>query len=321
MKIIIPDDYQRAVSGLEAFKKLAGHDVTLYHDYGVDEPVLVERFQEADALVLIRERTPITAALLAQLPRLKYIAQTGRGTAHIDIAACTRQGVAVVTGMVTPYATAELTWGLVLAAARHIPQEVARLKSGHWQTTLGIGLRGRTLGILGYGSIGSVVAGYGRAFGMRVLVWGRTGSLSRAQADGIETAAGQRDLFRQADILSLHVKLSSETRGLVTAGDLAVMQPSAILVNTSRAGLIVPGALEAALRAGRPGYAAVDVYEAEPALDDPLLRLDNVIGTPHLGYVERDSYELYFSTAFEALLAVAAGQPAAVVNPEALAEK
>lgn len=318
MKIIIPDDYQHAVRGLDAFTRLAGHDVRLYHDFGMDEDTLAERFQEADALVLIRERTPIRESLLARLPRLKYIAQTGRGVAHIDVPACTRRGVAVVYGGASPYATAELTWGLVLAAMRFIPQEVARLKAGQWQTTLGVGLRGRTLGVLGYGSIGSVVAGYGKAFGMRVFAWGRSGSLARAQADGCETAASQRDLFAQADVLCIHVKLSDETRGLIRPDDLAAMKPTAVLVNTSRAGLIVPGALEAALRAGRPGYAAVDVYEAEPALDHPLLRLDNAICTPHLGYVERDSYELYFRTAFDALLAVAAGQPTNVINPEAL---
>jgi D-3-phosphoglycerate dehydrogenase len=318
MQIVIPDDYQDAVRRLDCFSKLDGHTVTIYNDSVTDLDALAERFASADALVLIRERTAITSALLDRLPRLKLISQTGRGIAHIDLAACTQRGVVVAAGSGEPYATAELTWGLVLAGMRHIPYEVARLKAGHWQSTLGTGLRGRVLGVLGFGQIGSIVAGYGRAFGMRVLVWGREGSLSRAQVAGCEVAASQRDLFAQADVLSVHVKLSGETRGIITADDLAAMKSSALFVNTSRAGLVAGGALEAALRAGRPGRAAVDVYESEPAFDHPLLRLDNAICTPHLGYVEKDSYEYYFAQAFDQVTAFAAGAPINLLNPQAL---
>lgn len=308
MKIVIPDDYQDAVRTLDCFERLTGHEVRIYTDSVTDIDALAERFADADALVLIRERTRITEELLARLPNLKLIAQTGRGVAHIDMAACARRGVTVATGSGSPYATAELTWALILASMRRIPQEVARLRAGLWQGSLGVGLHGRTLGIFGYGSIGAVVAGYGRAFGMQVLAWGRTGSLDRARADGFAVAASKAELFSQSDVLSLHIKLSAETRGIVTAADLAMMKPTALLVNTSRAGLIEPGALAAALRAGRPGFAAVDVYEEEPVLgaSHPLLALGNALCTPHLGYVERDCYEAYFSEAFDQINAFAA---------------
>jgi D-3-phosphoglycerate dehydrogenase / 2-oxoglutarate reductase len=318
-KIIIPDDYQQAVQSLNCFHKLNDYDVTVYHDTTKNIDTLVERFYQADALVLIRERTAITEPLLARLPNLKFISQTGKGAAHIDLEACTRHRVAVAVGTGSPYAPAELTWALILAAMRNLPQEIASMKAGYWQTTLGRGLHGRTLGIFGYGKIGSLVAGYGRAFGMNVLIWGREGSLTRADSDGFETVSSQRELFERSDILSLHIKLSQETRGLVTADDLAVMQPSALLVNTSRAELIAPGALVEALQAGRPGYAAVDVYEAEPVSDHPLLHMDNVMCTPHIGYVEKDSYELYFDAAFDQLLGFAAGNPTNILNSEVLA--
>ncbi|HKI03265.1 MAG TPA: D-2-hydroxyacid dehydrogenase family protein [Thermoanaerobaculia bacterium] len=320
MRIIIPDDYQDAVRKLACFPKLAGHEVTIFNDTVKEIDALAERFFNADALVLIRERTRIGDDLLARLPDLKLISQTGKGTAHIDIAACTRRGVAVAAGTGSPHAPAELTWALVLAALRHIPQEVARLRAGHWQSTMGTGLRGRTLGIWGYGKIGSLVAGYGRAFGMNVLVWGREGSLSRAGADGYALAADRNALLEQADVLALHIKLTKETRGIVTAADLARMKPGALLVNTSRAELIEPGALEAALRAGRPGFAAVDVYEEEPIFGaaHPLLALENAVCTPHLGYVEKDSYESYFGQAFNQVAAFAAGNPINVINPEVL---
>ncbi|GHO92404.1 glyoxylate reductase [Reticulibacter mediterranei] len=315
MKIVIPDDYQDAVRNLDCYSKLAGHQVTIYHDTVKDLETLATRFRGAEVLILIRERTAITEPLLALLPDLKLIIQTGRGIAHIDLAACARHGVAVAIGSGTPYATAELTWGLILAAMRHIPQEVARLKGGQWQTTLGLGLHSRALGILGYGKIGSIVAGYGRAFGMPVLVWGTEGARSRARADGYEVVANQRELFSSSDVLSLHVKLVQETRGIVTTADLAVMKPSALLVNTARADLIESGALVEALRAGRPGSAAVDVYESEPVADSPLLHMDNVVCTPHLGFVEKDSYEGYFTMAFDQLLAFAAGNPITLANP------
>ncbi len=304
MEIVIPDDYQDAVRGLACFPKLFGHSVTIYTDTVKDLDALAARLAPADALVLIRERTVISEALLARLPRLRMISQTGKGVAHIDLEACARRGITVATGTGSPYAPAELTWALLLAAARRIPQEAARLRAGGWQSTLGMGLRGRTLGIWGYGKIGQVVAGYGRAFGMQVLAWGRAGSLERARADGFEIAASAEDLLARSDALSLHVKLAPDTRGLVTADHLAMMKPEAILVNTSRAELIAPGALVAALKAGRPGFAAVDVYEEEPVLGaaHPLLALENALCTPHLGYVERDSYELYFGQAFDNLL-------------------
>lgn len=320
MRIVIPDDYQDAVRSLACFPKLAGHSVAVFNDTVRDTDALAERFQDAEALVLIRERTPIREELLARLPLLKLVSQTGKGTAHIDLAACTRHGVAVAAGTGSPYAPAELTWGLVLAAERRIPQEVARLRAGHWQSTMGRGLRGRRLGIWGYGKIGSLVAGYGRAFGMNVLVWGRERSLSRAQADGYSLASDKQSLFEQSDVLSLHLKLTGETRGIVTAGDLARMKSDALLVNTSRAELIETGALEAALRSGRPGFAAVDVYEEEPIFGPahPLLALENAVCTPHLGYVEKDSYENYFGQAFDQVTAFAEGRPINVVNPEVL---
>ncbi len=319
MKIVIPDDYQDAVRTLDCFRKLDSHEVTVYHDTVTDVDVLAERFQDAEALVLIRERTVISEALLAKLPTLKVIAQTGRGMPHIDMAACTRHGVVVTSGIGSSTATAELTWALVLAATRHIPQEVVSMKAGRWQSRLGVGLHGRTLGIFGYGRIGTVVAGYGRAFGMKVAVWGREGSLTRAKADGYEVAASQAAFFEQCDLISLHIKMIKETLGIVTAGDLGRMKPTALLVNTSRADLIETGALEAALKAGRPGWGAVDVYEREPVVDHPLLHIDNVICTPHIGYVEKDSYELYFGTAFDHLLAYINGHPEDVANPDVLA--
>ncbi len=322
MKIAIPDDYQDAVRTLDCFQKLNEQHVVITREHIGDPEVLASRLQGVQALVLIRERTPITEALLARLPDLRLIVQTGKRAPHLDLAACTRHGVAVVYATPPdpgrPYATAELTWGLILAAMRFIPQEVASVKAGHWQRTLGRALHGRTLGIFGYGHIGSLVATYGQTFGMRVLAWGREGSRARAQADGIEVAASRDALFRDADVLSLHLALTEETRGIVSAGDLAKMKSSALFVNTSRAALVEPGALEEALRAGRPGYAAVDVYESEPVADHPLLHMDNVVCTPHLGYVEKDSYEALFGAAFDQLLAFAAGDLINVANPEAL---
>lgn len=309
MKIVIPDDYQDCVRHLDAFAMLEGHEVTIYDDTVTDEDALVERFQDADALVLIRERTPISESLLARLPNLKAISQTGGGAAHVDMAACKRHGVTVMAGTGSPYAAAELTWGLVLAAMRHIPEEFENLKAGRWQRTLGTGLKGRTLGIFGYGKIGKLIARYGQAFEMNVLVWGREGSRSRAAEAGLDVAASQAELFERSDVLSLHLRLNADTRGIVSAEDLARMKPAALLVNTSRAPLIDPGALETALREGRPGRAAVDVFDEEPVTSHPLLALPNFLATPHLGYVEKDSYELYFGDAFDNLLAFDAGRP------------
>jgi D-3-phosphoglycerate dehydrogenase len=304
LRVVIPDDYQDAVRGLACFARLAHHDVTIYNDTVKDIDALAERFRDADALVLIRERTSIDDALLERLPNLKLISQTGRGIAHIDIEACKRRGIRVATGTGSPVAPAELTWALVMSAMRRIPQEAARMRAGLWQGSLGSALRGRTLGVWGYGKIGTLVAGYGRAFAMNVIVFGREGSLMRAQADAFATAT-REELFAHSDVLSLHLRFTEETRGIVTAADLARMKSDALLVNTSRAELIESGALEAALRAGRPGFAAVDVYEEEPLTAHPLLAMDNVLCTPHLGYVERDSYELYFGQAFDAANAFA----------------
>ena len=322
MKIAIPDDYQDAIRTLDCFQKLNGHHVVIIREHLSDPEALAARLQGVEALVLIRERTPITGPLLARLPDLRLIVQTGKRAPHIDLAACTRHGVALVYA--TPpdggssSATAELTWGLILAAMRFIPHEVASMKAGQWQRALGRALYGQTLGIFGYGHIGSLVASYGRAFNMRVLAWGREGSLTRARADGIEVAASRDALFQEADVLSLHLVLTGESRGIVSAADLAQMKPSALFVNTSRAGLVEAGALEQALRAGHPGYAAVDVYENEPVKDHPLLHMDNVVCTPHLGYVEKDNYEALFEAAFDQLLAFAAGDRTKVANPEAL---
>lgn len=325
MKITVLDDYQNVVRSLEAFKKVAAHHVTVWNDHTKDVDVLAERLKDTEALVLIRERTPIRAPLIARLPRLKLISQRSVYP-HIDVNACTAHGVVLCSDMhpaQPSYATAELTWGLIIAALRHIPQEVAALKAGRWQSTLGTGLHGRTLGIYGYGRIGGVVAGYGKAFGMNVLVWGREGSLERARADGYAAAHSRRAFFETCDVISLHLRYNDKTRGIVTAADLAQMKPGALIVNTSRAGLIEEGALAAALKAGRPGMAAVDVYEQEPVLNaaHPLLALDNALCTPHIGYVERSGYESQFSSSFGQILAYLEGKPINVINPEALGKR
>jgi D-3-phosphoglycerate dehydrogenase len=317
IRVSVLDDYFDTLRTLDCFRKLDGHDVTVWTDHVEDVDVLADRLKDAEALVLIRERTKITAELLHRLPRLKLISQRSVYP-HIDIAACTRNGVLVSSNLHsdTPsYATAELTWGLVLAAARQIPQQMASLRAGHWQLGVGRSLRGRTLGIFGYGRIGRTVAGYGDVFTMPVLVWGSAAARERATADGRAVAADQRSFFAAADVVSLHLRLVDATRGIVTGEDLAAMKPDAILVNTSRAGLIVPGALATALRAGRPGMAAVDVFDQEPVRADPLLTLDNVIATPHIGYVTKEEYELQFSDIFDQIVAYAAGSPINVVNP------
>jgi len=303
-------------------RKLQGHDVTIHNDHVQDIDALAERLKDTEALVLIRERTQIRAPLLDRLPKLKLISQRSVYP-HIDIDACTRLGIIVSSSQHadTPsYAAAELTWGLVLAAMRQIPQQMAALKSGNWQIGVGHTLRDKTLGIYGYGRIGAVVAGYGRAFGMRVLVWAREPNLAQARADGYNIAGSKDEFFEQCDVLSLHMRLVDATRGIVTSADLARMKPTALLVNTSRAPLIAPGALVEALRAGRPGMAAVDVYEKEPLRNtgDPLLTMDNVVCTPHTGYVTHDEYEIQFTDIFDQIVAYAAGMPSNVVNPAAL---
>ena len=321
MKITILDDTLDAIRHLDCFAKLKGHEVKVWNDHTKDLDVLVDRLRDTEALVLIRERTPVRAPLIERLPKLKLISQRSVYP-HIDVDACTKHGVLLCSDMHPgrpSFATAELTWGLVLAAMRGIPQQMAALKAGRWQTLLGTAVRGRTLGILGYGRIGASVAGYGKAFGMKVLAWGREGSLTRARADGYETMAAKEALFERSDVLSVHVRATSSTRGIVTAADLARMKPTALFVNTSRASVVEPGALVAALRAGRPGMAAVDVYEEEPVIggDHPLLAMDNVVCTPHIGYVERDGYESAFAVIFDQVLAYAAGKPINAINPEA----
>ena len=285
----------------------------MFRDTLKDEDALVERLKGFEAIVLIRERTRLTSSVLERLQGLRALSQTGKAGPHIDVEACKRLGIAILEGSGSPYATAELTWGLVIASMRRIPQEVENLKKGGWQHTVGRGLRGRTLGVYGYGRIGAVVAGYGRAFGMKVQVWGREGSLQRAKQAGFDPAVSREAFFSSCDVLSLHVRLSPDTRGLVTAQDLENMKPDSVFVNTSRAELAAPGALAAALVSGRPGFAAVDVYEDEPVVgaSNPLLGLANAICTPHLGYVEKDGYELYFGAAFENLAAFADKTPPA----------
>ncbi|MGV3743545.1 MAG: D-2-hydroxyacid dehydrogenase family protein [Burkholderiaceae bacterium] len=327
MKIAILDDYQDCVRTLDCFDLLKEHEVRIFNHGARGVGQLAIRLAPFDALVLIRERTTLSRALLQKLPNLKLIAQTGRVGRHIDLQAAHERGIAVAEGVGDPTAPAELTWALILAASRKLTQYASHLKQGIWQTAslhpplnqLGRSLKGRTLGIWGYGRIGRLVAGYGKAFGMRVLVWGSDASRERAVQDGHEAAQSKAQLFMQSDVLSLHLRLTDAARGIVRAEDLALMKPDALLVNTSRAELVEPGALEAALQAGRPGSAALDVFENEPpASDSALLRLPNVLATPHIGYVERDSYELYFRAAFENVLAFARGTPANLVSPAAL---
>jgi D-3-phosphoglycerate dehydrogenase len=322
MKISILDDYHDTLRTLPCFSKLHGHDVTIWTDHVDDVDILAERLRDTEALVLIRERTKIQAPLLDRLPRLRLISQRSQYP-HIDVAACTRLGVIVSSNMraaTASEATAELTWALVLAAMRQIPQQVSALKAGTWQIGVGHTLRGKTLGIYGYGRIGAVVAGYGRQFGMNVLVWAREASLAQARADGYTVAPSKEHFFAESDVLSLHIRLLDATRGIVAAEDLSRMKPTALLVNTSRAGLIAPGALVDALRAGRPGMAAVDVYEEEPVLRGsyPLLAMQNVVCTPHIGYVTYEEYEIQFADIFDQIVGYAAGAPINVVNPQVL---
>ena len=318
MNITLLDDYTNLVRTLNCVSLVKDHALNVYTDCERNIDVLAERLKDADVLVLLRERTRVTAALLARLPKLKLITLNGPWP-HVDLAACTARGIVLCSEHArTSYATAELTWGLIIAAMRHIPQQMASLKNGQWQTRAGSVLRERTLGIYGYGRIGKQVAGYGKAFGMRVLVWSREKAREQARADSYDVAASREALFAEADVLSLHVRLVPETRGMVSAADLARMKPTALIANTSRAELIAGGALVEALRAGTLGAAAVDVFESEPMIDKnhPLLQLDNVVATPHLGYMERDQMENYFSDNFKRVLAFAEGKPYGVVNSQ-----
>jgi D-3-phosphoglycerate dehydrogenase len=322
MKISILDDYHDTLRTLPCFGKLAGHDVTIWNDHVQDVGTLAGRLRDTEALVLFRERTQIRTALLERLPRLRLISQRSVYP-HIDVDTCTRLGIVLSSSQHpgTPStATAEFTWGLVLAAMRQIPQQAAALKTGKWQISVGATIHGKTLGIYGYGRIGRVVAGYGKAFGMNVVVWARPQTLATARAEGYATASSKEAFFADCDVISLHMRLVDATRHIVTAADLGRMKPTALLVNTSRAPLIAPGALVAALRAGRPGMAAVDVYEEEPVTDPlyPLLAMNNVICTPHIGYVTREEYETQFTDIFDQIIAFAAGSPINVINPETL---
>ena len=325
MKIAILDDYQNATATLACYDLLREHDVKVFNNTTKGLGQLAIRLAPFDALVLIRERTTLNRALLNKLPNLKLISQTGKLAGHVDVAAATELGIAIAEGVGSPTAPAELTWALIMAAARKIVPYATNLKDGLWQTAsvnpqlngLGVVLKGRTLGIWGYGKIGQLIAGYGRAFGMKVVVWGSQGSRDKAVADGHAAAASREAFFGEADVLSVHLRLHPDTRGIVTADDLARMKPTALFVNTSRAELVAPDALEQALNKGRPGYAAIDVFETEPlGADSPLLRIPTVLATPHLGYVEQDSYELYFRHAFQNIVDFANGTCDKINNPE-----
>lgn len=322
MIIAIPDDYHGVVSKLEGLKKLAGHEVRIFRDVAPDAAKRAANLKDADIIVPVRERTRYTRDLIAQLPRLRLFSQTGRSTRHIDVPACTERGIVVAAGTnASPYTVAEHTWALILAALRRIPQETAMMKRGEFRQSFSATLHGRTLGVFGLGKIGKLVAATGASFGMKVLAWGQAATRAAARAAGYAIAASQRELFEQSDVLTVLVRLDAGTRGIVTAEDLARMKPSALFVNTARAELVAPGALVDALKQGRPGLAAVDVYENEPVLrgDHPLLELDNALCTPHTAWLEPDTYELYFGEAFDNVVRFLAGRPANVVNPEVLA--
>jgi len=324
MKIAVIHDYADALRKTRAFARLQDHDVAIYNDAYTDPARVVLQVSGSDALLLTQQRVNITRDILKQLPGLKFISQTGRNVSHLDLQACTELGILVSAGGhegASPFtATGELAWALILASMRHLPFEVERLKQGHWHSTIGSRLNGRTLGIYAFGHIGSGVARVGRAFGMKVVCWGRDGSLERARAEGFEVAESRAAFFENADVISLHLKSNEGTRGIVTAADLARMKPTALLVNTSRAPIIEDGALVAALKNGRPGFAAVDVYEEEPVTgaSHPLLSMPNALCTPHLGYNEKSSYETVYGGGVEQLLAYAAGKPVNVLNPELL---
>ena len=331
MNIIILDDYQDAVRKLRCAARLEAYNAKIFTNTVKGIGQLAVRLRDAEVLVLIRERTQFPKALLEKLPKLRLIVQTGKVGPHIDLAACTRLGIAVADGTGSPVAAAELTWALIMAAMRRLPQYIGNLKHGAWQQSglkaasmppnfgLGLVLRGRTLGIWGYGKIGQTVAGYGRAFGMQVQIWGSEASRARAVADGHSAATDCESFFEQCDVLSVHLRLNDETRSIIKLEDLARMKPTALFVNTSRAELVEDNALVSALNKGRPGLAAIDVFEAEPILQGhPLLRLENAICTPHIGYVEQDSYELYFGSAFDDVINFIRNEPSNIVNPDAL---
>ena len=327
MKIAVIHDYANALRGTRAFGKLSGHEVIVHSEAYTDPARVVEQITGCEAVLLTQQRVKMTRQIIERLPGLKFISQTGRNVYHLDIAACTEHGIVVSAGGGeggTPYSTtAEIAWGLIIASLRQLPYEVERLKQGHWHSTVGTRLYGKTLGVYAFGHIGAAVARIGRAFGMNVVCWGREGSTARAKKEGFEVAASREAFFETADVISLHLPGNKDTRGIVTAADLARMKPTALLVNTSRAPIIAEGALVAALQKGRPGFAAVDVYEEEPVVgaNHPLLKMKNALCTPHLGYCERDNYDRMYGKCIEQLLAYAAGKPVDVVNPEAAGKK
>jgi D-3-phosphoglycerate dehydrogenase len=319
MKIVIPDDYQDMVDRLECFSLIRHHDVTRYREPARDLAQLLERLGEAEVVLSIRERVEFSRALLERLPKLKLIALVGRNSQAIDFAACSELGIPVSTGKSnSPVAPAELTLALIMASRRNVALEAERMKRGDWPCSLSHRLRGSTLGIFGLGAIGALVAEGGRGLGMDILVWGQQSSFEKAHAASYAVAASKQELFERSDVLSLHVRLTRATRGIVGAADLARMKPTALIVNTSRAELIQPDALLAALRDGRPGYAAVDVYEQEPIVggNHPFLSMPNVLCTPHLGWAEWPNFELYFREAFEQIVAYERGQPLRLANPD-----
>lgn len=321
MKIAVIDDYQDAFRNLDCYAKLKGHEVVVFHETEKDPAKLAERLKDADIVLLTQQRSRFPRAVVERLPKLKLISQTGGNIAHIDQAACTERGVLISgAGRGNPNPTAELTWGLILSALRSIPYEVQRLKEGHWQSTLGDSVQGKTLGVYAFGKIGSVVAKVGKAFDMRVVCFGRQASTARAREAGFEVAGSRDEFFSSADVLTLHLPLNAETRGIIKRADLARMKPTALIVNTSRAPLIEEGALVEALKQGRPGRAAVDVYEDEPILgaNHPLIKMRSVVCTPHLGYAETTNYSSIYDTAVDNIVAFIAGKPINVHNPEAL---
>ncbi|RKO70569.1 D-2-hydroxyacid dehydrogenase family protein [Sphingobacterium puteale] len=320
MRITILDDYQDAVRQLDCFKILDGHDVEILKQSYTDPALLAEKIKNTEALVLIRERTKIVTDLLDKLPNLKLISQTGKISNHLDLAACTAYQVAVAEGVGAPTAPAELAWLLIMNGLRKLPQAIAAMKRGQWQTNIGQSVAGKTVGIWGYGKIGRLIAQYAKAFGAEVIVWGSERSREEAVKDGLLAAASKSDFFHFADVVTLHLRLVPETRGIVKLEDLRSMKPTALFVNTSRAELVEQGALLDALRMGTPGAAGLDVYESEPVTDPnyPLLQMQNVICSPHLGYVEEYGYEKLFKPAFENIVAFAQGKPQHIANPEVL---
>ena len=321
MKIAVIDDYQDAFRRLACYEKLSGQEVIVFNDTEKDPAKLAERLKDADVVLLTQQRSRFPRTIVERLPKLKLISQTGRNVGHIDVAACTERGILVAgAGGGNPSPTAELTWGLILSALRSLPYEVQRLKEGHWQSTVGDGLKGKTLGIYAYGRIGSVVARVGKAFDMRVMCFGREASTARAREAGFEVAGSREEFFSTADVVTLHLPLNAETRAIVKRADLSRMKPTSLFVNTSRAPLVEQGALVEALKQGRPGRAAVDVYEDEPVLgaSHPLIKMPNVVCTPHLGYVEKSTYESYYGAAVENIVGFLSGHPVNVLNPEVL---